>query len=169
MRGPFVKVRQTEEACCEEQRLIASDTALQQVLQPTAKEEFFRNGNKKEREEKGPWKPRQPWRRCVQMQKPEAQAKRKRDRRIEDQFAQTRAEIVKTQAEIESNTIQLPYCLESPDACIEKKNFVEDRKVGRPGALQPAEVDSQAEKRKQKKVAPVAMHIWITAFGLPQY
>jgi hypothetical protein len=84
----------------------------------------------------------------MQMQKTEAQTQGNRDGRVEGQFPQPNAKILPSQAKVESNLVQSPHHYESPDADIEKKNFIEDDQMGRPRMLKPAKVDSQAQDRE---------------------
>ena len=99
-------MRQAKEDGGHEQRRATSHAPFQQVLQPSAKEEFFRNGDEEEGEEECAGKLRQMRPACVQMQKADAQPKGKRDGRIESKLAQADAGIAQAQAQIESNAIE---------------------------------------------------------------
>src|SRR4051794_14265141 len=75
MHRTLVPVRQAEQSCRQEQRRIAPYPPLQQVLQPSAKEEFFRNGDEEEGEEKCAGKLRQPRQISMEMQKTKTKPK----------------------------------------------------------------------------------------------
>ena len=52
------------------------------------------------------------------------------------------------------------------DACVEQEDFVEDDKMGRPGMLEPAEIDGEPKVGEEQKIAPVAVLGGIDAAGL---
>src|SRR5579862_5706672 len=159
--GLLVEMRKAKEAGREKQRAVAPHAPFKQVLQPAAKKQFLRHGDKEESEDprkrgaagRGP-----AW---MQMQKAETEAEGQRNRGIEGGFAQANAKVFEAQAEIEAGSRKLADEDEPVDARIEKNNFVEDGKMWRPRSLKPAQIDGKAQGAEDEKVAPVAALIGI--------
>ena len=93
---------------------------------------------------------------CVQMQKSQAQAQRQRNRRVPGQLPQTDGRIAQAQAQVEAGSLQLPQRDEAVDSGVQQQHFVEDRQMGRPRALKPAQIDRQAQHGQNQKIPPVA-------------
>ena len=73
---------------------------------------------------------------------------------------------MEAKAQIEANVVELADEEESVDACVEQEDFVEDGKMGRPGMLEPAEIDGEPKVGEEQKIAPVAVLGGIDAAGL---
>src|ERR1700683_879376 len=104
----------------------------------------------------------------MEMEKPEAQAEREGDGRVEGKFAQTDGEVFETQAQVETGSVELADEDEAVDACVQKKHLVEDGQVRRPGALEPAQIDGEAKNEKDEEVAPVASLGRVGTAGVPK-
>ena len=167
VRGALVEVGETEEYRRRQQRSGASQPPLQKVLHPSPEEQLFRHGDECEGEEKRARKRQRSRPRRMEVQKAQAQAKRDRNRRVPPKLAQPGADVAETQAQIEADAIELPHQQESIDSCIQQQHLIEDRKVRRPRALKPAQIDRQTQRRKHREIAPVAVLRWIDRPGLP--
>lgn len=166
----LVEVGQAEESGCEEQRGGAAEAALEKILEPSAKEELFRNGDEEESKEPcdgkgqegGPDAPAvepgqfRDVQKAMEMEEAEAKAERERDGHVEGQLAQAGGEVAHAQAEVEADTVQGAQGEETVEAEVEKEDLVEEVEVLRPGGLEPAEIDGEAEDEQDKKILPGA-------------
>jgi hypothetical protein len=88
VRGPLVEVREAEEEGGRQQRAIAAESRLKQILHPSAKEQLFRDGDKEKREQKHFREVQRTRPNRMEVEKAERQAKGDRDRRIEKELSQ---------------------------------------------------------------------------------
>ena len=154
--GPFIEVSETEEARGEKQGAVSAEVLLEEVLEPTAKEKFFGNGDEEEGKNPGQGSARGRRPAGMEMKKSERKAEGESDWNVEGAFAQTDGDITQAKAQVEAGSFELPDENEAINAGIEKQDLVEDCEVWRPGALEPAQVDGDAEEGKNQKLTPVA-------------
>jgi hypothetical protein len=94
----LVEMGQAEQSGCQQKCGISSHPSFKQILQPSAEEQFFRNGDEEEGEQECSPELKQARPGSVKMQEAETQPDRDRDRRIKDKFAQSDANVRQAQA-----------------------------------------------------------------------
>ena len=156
VQGALVEVGQAEEDCGEEERGVASDAALEQVLHPAAEEELFGDSDEEEGEDGGCDCSREAWPDWVEVEEAEGEAEGDGDGSVEGELAQADGDVAEAEAEIEAYVVEAANEEEGVDAGVEEEHLVEDGEVRGPGGLEPAEVYGEAERDKDEVIAPVA-------------
>ena len=140
-----------------QQRRGASDAPLQQILQPSAKEELFRNGDEEKREDECAESRQRCGHAAWKCKKPEAQTQRDGDRRVKAELAQPDADVAETSVanQIRRRPVaarrEIRRCPHPAAASCRMPSG-----AARPRRLKPAQIDGQAEHRQNQKIAPVA-------------
>ncbi len=90
----------------------------------------------------------------MKVKKTERQSERDSNWSEKREFSRPDAEVSQTQAEIETNMLQLADHKEAIDPRIQQQHFVKHGEMRRPCRLEPAQVNSNAEYREDKKITP---------------
>src|ERR1700722_7170320 len=153
---PLVPVCETKKDCGQHQRSHASDSTLEKILQPSAKEQLFRNRNEEKREDKGCNRTQRIGPRCVHVQKSQRQSKRNRDHSVKTKLAQPNTGIAACQSKVEAHSVESPYREEAIDARIQEQHLAERRETHRPCWLEPPQIHGQPQHSKNHKITPIA-------------
>src|SRR5271165_3681255 len=137
MRRALVEVRQAEQNRRHDERPPAAETALQQVLYPSAKVGFFEDGD--EGEDRDPRQQELAQRRqdSMPVQEAECEPQRDRDRRIEGELAQSDLEVAQPWAEVEADAGELANHKKSVESRVEQQQAIQRPNLRRPDRLEP--------------------------------
>jgi hypothetical protein len=163
--GALVEVGEAEEDRSGEQRRGSAETLFEQILEPAAEEELFGDGDEEEREEEREGRGEKPVPLRVDVEEAQREAEEDGDGGVDCGLAETEFEISATDAEIEADTLELADGEEAVDAGVEQEDLAEDGEVWRPGGLEPAEIDGEADGGEDEEVAPVAVLGWVFLRG----
>ena len=157
MRCPFVEVRQAKQDSRRCQSRNAPHAPLEQILHPSSEEEFFRNCDKKEGQNKAANSLQWPWPNRMQVQKPKPESKQQSNRNVENKLAQPHTNVAQAQPQVEADSSQLTDHEKPIDARIQQQHFVEDSHPRWPRRFEPPQVDRQPQRCQHNKVTPVSV------------
>ncbi len=150
----------------------SSHSPFKKILKPSAKEEFFGNGDEEEGEDPRAGKAEDDRTEGVpegmRVEEAESEAQDQSNREIESKFAQADGQIAQAEAQVEADTLEVSNRNESVDAGVEKQDLVEDGEMGGPGGLEPTEVNRQAEDGKDQELATTGLCGPLRLIGLPK-
>ena len=165
VEGVLVEVGEAEEGGGEEERGGAAEAAFEEVLHPAAEEDFL--GERDGEEGVDPEGCDEPGMgdAAVEVEESESEAERDGDGRVEEEFAEAGAEVAEAEAESVADAGELADGEESIEAGVEEDELAEDVDAGRPGGLEPAEIDGEAEGDEDEEVQPVGALLGVEAGG----
>ena len=157
------EVHEAEEHSSDKDCQRAAQAAFEQVLEPSAEEKLLRHGDEEEDADPGSYKlgslkqghlNGKAVDEKVRMKKVEGKAGNDRDRKAEDELAQSDARITRLHAKIEARPFNGPESNKCVNAEIEEKESVEDGEVRRPGGIEQAKNDNETKKEKDEELSP---------------
>ena len=150
-------MRQTKNTGRDQQGSKAAEPALEQVLHPSTEENLF--GERDSDKAENPRRRDQPGMAdaAVQVEKTERESKRDGKGCVEEKFAESDANVPPAQAEVETDPAELADGQEAIQAGVEQGEFPQESKAMRPGRLEPAEIDGEAEREEDQVVEKMAV------------
>ena len=161
--GALVEVREAKKDGGEGHRPVGAEAALQEVLKPAAEEELFGDGDEEEGEEECARCDGRTGKRAMQVEKAEGETEGYGNGCVEKEVDASAAEVFEAQAEIEAGAMEPAHDDEAPEPGVDEQHFAEDGEVRRPGGLEPAKVDGEAEAEEDEEVGPDAVLFGICA------
>jgi hypothetical protein len=154
--GALVEVGKAKDHGGDEQGGSAANTAFEEVLDPTAEEDFFRERDADEGGE--PRGDEEPGMVNVAMEVEEAEreAEGDGDGEVKKKLAEASGPVALAEAEVEADGSEAADSEEGVEARIEESELAEEGEFVGPGGFEPAEVDGEAERDEDEEVEEVA-------------
>jgi hypothetical protein len=95
----------------------------------------------------------------------EGEAERDGDGHVEEELAEAGDPVARAEAEVVADSGETADGEEGVEACIEESELTEDGEPGRPGGLEPAQIDGEPKREKDKEVEEMAALAGIEAGG----
>ena len=163
--GALVEMGETEDAGRHDKSRGAADAAFEEILNPAAEEDFFGERHADEGDDpKGNDKPGMVDA-VVEVEEAEHQTEGDGDGHVEEELAKARGPVATAEAEVVTNGGETADGEESVEAGIEQGELAEKGKFGRPGRLEPAQIDGQAQRDEDKEVKEMTALIGVKTGG----
>ena len=161
----LVEVRESEEGRGDEERPAWTEAAFEEILYPAAEEDFFRQGDGEEAEEPDGRDEARVGDVLVQREKLKREAEGNGEDGVEEEFAEADAEVGEAKAEVKTDAGEAAESEDGVKGGVEQDELADDGGSGRPGGLQEAEVDGEAEGNEDEGVQPVTELAGVGADG----
>ena len=154
--GSFIEVGKAEEDGGDEQCGGPADAALEEILDPAAKEDFLRQGHTDEGEDPGGDDEPGVVDVVVEVEESESESEGNGDGQVEEKFTEADAPVAPAEPKIVADARETTDSEEGVETGVEQREFAEEAEFMGPGGFEPAEVDAKAEGNEDEKVEEMA-------------